>query len=229
MARLTILETVDGIGYCFDRKKFIVCVDEYVKKRKEKETFTKAMLYEEIANTTCVSVDAIKKWRSGKNGPQDIERIKEIAKVLEVDYKELLRASDESREKIMMDSLMNEAMFGGFNQGINFNTLRFLDMLNKLAEMTKHGFIAFDEVSTDEDCEKVMYDNSKEDYAGYRIVMDCVIDECHHDIVSDYDSYCCGGYKARVEFDDDDIPYIEIQTDDSNTWFVVENGRWYCC
>ncbi len=60
-----------------------------------KQKVTKNMIMNEIAEKTNVSADAVNNWMYCKNGPSDLEQIKEIADYFKVDYHELLEKKTE--------------------------------------------------------------------------------------------------------------------------------------
>lgn len=81
----------DGKKYKFSDYSFRQYINRYIELlRNSGNKVTKECVYQEIANTVSVTIDAVKNWLKGSNGPGDIEIVKEIAEYLEVPYKELL-------------------------------------------------------------------------------------------------------------------------------------------
>ena len=114
---------------------------------------------------------------------------------------------------------------------INVETIKFIKMLDELAQLSLKGVVPF-EKATKETCgEKIFYDTKTVDgEAGYRIVLDaCVIDDpqCYHrDIISYYDSDSME-YTARVMIDEESNPYVSVELLISGDTIVIENGSWY--
>lgn len=114
---------------------------------------------------------------------------------------------------------------------INVETIKFVNMLNQMAELTKNPILPFDEANEQNADDNIFYDlESKDEDGGYMVVCDkCIVDDpqCyHHDIIS----YCGSDnleYRVRVRIYDDDPPYIEIKLLLSEEFLVVENGGWY--
>ena len=113
---------------------------------------------------------------------------------------------------------------------INVETIKFVRMLDELAELGLNGFAPFEEATQENRCEKIFYDAKTMDgQEGYRIVLDaCIMEdpECyHHDIISYYDSdspECT----VRVMFDEENAPYISVDLLVSGDTIVIENGSW---
>ena len=117
---------------------------------------------------------------------------------------------------------------------INIETIKFVNMLNELADLSNEGIEPFENATEETYRTKVFYDSRHfEEEEGYKVVLDaCILDDpdCnHHDILSYYDSGSLE-YKIRVKFDEDDEesgPYICVELLLSEEIIVVENGRWY--
>lgn len=77
---------VDNIEYCFDAEKFANSLKGFanIKKKKIKE------VEKQIADICYTSMDNVKRWKMGKHSPGDLDRIKIIAKFLEIDVMDLL-------------------------------------------------------------------------------------------------------------------------------------------
>ena len=114
---------------------------------------------------------------------------------------------------------------------INVETIKFIRMLDELAELSAKGIKDFSEATQENTRQMVFYDSESPDEKGqFPIVLDsCVIDdpECiHHDVVSYYDSDSAE-YSVRVTIEDDEDPFIVVKLFLSNHEIVVEDGRWY--
>ena len=113
---------------------------------------------------------------------------------------------------------------------INIETLKFVKMLDELAELSRNGIEPFENATEETYRTKVFYDKTPlVDERGYRVVLDaCIWDnpDCyHHDIVSYYDSRN-SEYKIRVLIDEEGA-YIEVFLLISEDAIVIENGMWY--
>lgn len=114
---------------------------------------------------------------------------------------------------------------------INVETIKFVKMLDKLAELTKGGIFNFKKATQDDvNSSKIFYDEEAQDDDGnYKVVLDmCIIDdsECiHHDAVSYYDSYT-KEFTVRAVTNEDDT-YIIVKFLNSKDEIVIENGSWY--
>ena len=114
---------------------------------------------------------------------------------------------------------------------INVETIKFLDMLNRLAKCSKNGIEDFSTAKEGQIHEKVFYDRDEEDEDGrFRVVLDaCVIDDpdCfHHDVIDYYDSDETE-YTVRVITEDNSSPFIEVSLLISGEVAVVQDGEWY--
>ena len=114
---------------------------------------------------------------------------------------------------------------------INIETIKFVRLLNELAEMSSNGIETFEKANQDNYREKIFYDEKSNDGRnGYRVVADaCLIDDpkCyHHDIISYFDDMS-NEYDIKVIIDEDGIPYVNIAFIKSEEEIVIENGVWY--
>ena len=84
-----------GIRYQFVHQQLSEIISE--KKRhlqKNGEKATRTAIMEELADKLFVSVEAIKNWMYGHNGPSEIEKVKELADYFQVDYHQFLEKED---------------------------------------------------------------------------------------------------------------------------------------
>jgi transcriptional regulator with XRE-family HTH domain len=114
---------------------------------------------------------------------------------------------------------------------INFETIKFMKLLDELAELTEEGIEPFENATEGTIRTKIFYDASQADEkGGYRIVCDsCIVDDpdCfHHDIIS-YMDEGSHEYKIRVLFDEDEKPYILVELWISEEVIIVEDGYWH--
>lgn len=117
---------------------------------------------------------------------------------------------------------------------INVETVKFMKMLDELAEKMKGGLVEFAEATEHNRNDKLFYDKKTRDEEGRcRLVLDSmVVDEpdCfHHDVVSYYDDYVAGKYTVRAILEEEyaDEPYLEVRVEQSEELIVVEPGNWY--
>lgn len=114
---------------------------------------------------------------------------------------------------------------------INFETIKFMKLLDELAELTEEGIEPFENATEGTIRTKIFYDASQADEkGGYRIVCEsCILDDpdCfHHDIIS-YMDEGSHEYKIRVLFDEDEKPYILVELWISEEVIIVEDGYWH--
>ena len=79
--------TEDEIQYSFNNIAFRSCIDSCAKGK----GISKGQIAEGLANELSVTPDAVNNWKYGKNGPADMETIKEIAMYLHVDWELLVK------------------------------------------------------------------------------------------------------------------------------------------
>jgi transcriptional regulator with XRE-family HTH domain len=71
--------------------------------KSENKPFLIKDISESMANELNISVEALSNWRKGYNGPSDLERVKEVAAVLQCDYKELLEMQGGQNNMVSKD------------------------------------------------------------------------------------------------------------------------------
>ncbi len=108
---------------------------------------------------------------------------------------------------------------------INVETMKFMKMLDKLAEQSKNGIEEFSNATEETIDQKIFYSEN----CDFKVVEDCCIvddkDCYHHDIISFYESY---EYLMNVNFDEyDNKPYVNIKLLGSDEEIVIEDGEWY--
>ena len=114
---------------------------------------------------------------------------------------------------------------------INVETIKFVNMLNKLAELTENGIEKFSKASSGTYQTKLFFDEkTKDENSQYKVVLDaCVIDDpkCeHHYVISYYDTDS-NEYSVRVVIDEHNKPYVLVRLTVSEDEVIIENGRWY--
>ncbi len=104
------------------------------------------------------------------------------------------------------------------------DVMRLEKLRDGLIEASKNGYIEFDKASIN-DLDQIMYDKNRYTAAGgYKIVLDSLIDENHHDAISYYgDPY--NRYDIMLCFyEDDGEPYVRIAFEDGTEITIDENG-----
>ena len=92
--------TDGGDMIAFSSLKFRTELDNAVQSNKERGIgCTKEQLYEVIAEKANVSVEAVKKWRSGHNGVGDLQTIKNIASALNINYENIIVRGNDMESK----------------------------------------------------------------------------------------------------------------------------------
>ena len=115
---------------------------------------------------------------------------------------------------------------------INVETIKFLNMLDKLAELVENGIEEFGKATQRTYQTKIFYDKKTADENGNcSIVLDaCVFDDTdcyHHDVISYYGDDT-NEYKVQVAFDEDfNTPYILVTLFESNEQIIVDAQHWY--
>ncbi len=97
--------TEDGVQYRFNSVVFRSRID-YI--AKENGT-TKGQVAESLAEKLCVTQDAINNWKYGKNGPGDLETIKNAASLLHTDWKLFMRKVDGGIEMKQLNDRQKDA------------------------------------------------------------------------------------------------------------------------
>lgn len=134
---------------------------------------------------------------------------------------------------------------------IDFETLKFLGILNDLAEKSKIAIVPFSNVRSDHFDENdnyieaqvyhngkfiavkecIIYDDANEITTDntyikvYPVISEMCLNPEHHDIISLYSNdYKCD-INVIIDDDDDKILYVDIQHEKYN--ICIENGHWY--
>lgn len=94
---------IEGSKYQFSSLTFNAFVNRKKYNENEKgNKLTKAKITEELADTLHVSIDAVKNWLYGVNGPVDVEQVKAISEYFDIDYLVLLQKVE---DKNMVDGI----------------------------------------------------------------------------------------------------------------------------
>lgn len=108
---------------------------------------------------------------------------------------------------------------------INTETLKFIGVLNQLADKSKDGIHAFSEATNEQFSDGIVYDDVSGDFA---VIADVDIND--KTIVSTYnDIYGVQGIRMRACVQDDDA-WIEVSfKDDFSCVLAIHDGKWYAC
>ena len=113
------------------------------------------------------------------------------------------------------------------DQMINVETIKFVQMLEKLAELSKNGIASFAKATSENWGTMAFYDTSKPDEDGnFPVVLDAWISDDHHDIVSYYDSHS-HEYTVRVNVDEGEEPSIDVKLLMSDEFVCIYHGKWH--
>ena len=110
---------------------------------------------------------------------------------------------------------------------MNFETIKFISLLNQLAEKSKNGYIQFSKATAkNKNC--ILYDDESTYSNGHPIVCDTCIDEIHHDIIDTYNEiYDPEGIVIRLVIEGEESFINITRKYDTSINIVVDNGTWY--
>lgn len=126
--RFRVVYEDNDIEYVFSPRAFKYHIDEYYAEARRKGIKkTKEQIRDEIAEKTSRSVESVRQWSRGFNGPGDIDIVKDIAAYFGIDFKGLLvrsgaieteqlteikaSGSDERSVVIQIHSLLTEFIY----------------------------------------------------------------------------------------------------------------------
>ena len=90
ISKKTKIFSIENVDYRFDFQSFKIYVEKYAEAKKT----SKAKVFDLIAQTVCVTTEAVKQWHYGNNGPSEIDIIQKAAELLNVkDYFTRVRKS----------------------------------------------------------------------------------------------------------------------------------------
>lgn len=106
---------------------------------------------------------------------------------------------------------------------IDFETVRFLKLLDELAALSANGIVPFSKATEESwhSCQYLFFDDKSE---SFPIVWEAIVDELHHDIISYYSGE---NYTVRAVCEEEEKPFIEVISADTKYAIVVEDGAWY--
>ena len=117
---------------------------------------------------------------------------------------------------------------------INIETVKFIKVIEELAKLSKNGIKPFSEATEiNKDC-FIFYDENKTNIDGsYKICLDMMICEGHHDVISYYENYKGDNnpvdeFMYGVVIDEDGDTYVNIKLSDDED-IIIENGEWKFC
>lgn len=126
---------------------------------------------------------------------------------------------------------------------LDVSMIRFLCMIQELAHRSKIGIVPFSELKST-DRPYLIYDDKKPDDRNgdgviyYPVVLDCIVDAEHHDVVSTYNDLLrqpeyVGDYSVSVVRDTvtgEDLHCIVEVVDEDNNGYVsiyIADGDWF--
>ena len=91
------LVDVDGKEYVFSCEKFndAISKQQMILQAKSRHRVSKLSIYEDLSNKLYISLDTIRNWVRGRNGPSNLEDTKKLAEFIQIDYHELLDTHEE--------------------------------------------------------------------------------------------------------------------------------------
>ena len=228
MGNLKVLETKDHVEYVWSYESAIQILNQLTSDRNP----TKNQIYIELSKKCYVSSQAVKNWFTRKNGPGDIDQVKSLAETLGKPYELFLQPLRKENEPMNSFKEKTIPIFIN-NGGLNTATLKFIYMLNDLAERSNSGFLGFSKYRHDTKIDLsagILFNDTDGPNYG-KIVLDMCVDDQHHDIVSTYDQWIEeSNYDIRVRIDESDdgenVYWIDVTGDDDLN-IVIEDGRWY--
>ena len=109
---------------------------------------------------------------------------------------------------------------------INIETLKFVGLLNELAERTLEGIEPFEKAVNPSN--KIYYNSNLFDDYGYAVVCDSCTIGGHNDIISYYEKLNCYHIRAVLDVEGEPVnPYLEVIFDEGDEVIVIENGKWH--
>lgn len=113
---------------------------------------------------------------------------------------------------------------------IEFETVRFIKMLDELAKLSKNEIIPFREMTSIREENHICYDeNSQNSNGTYKIPLEMCLICDHHDIICYYDDYVkSDDVIIGVSVDEcDNSKFVSVVCLDSDYSIVIQNGEWY--
>ena len=132
---------------------------------------------------------------------------------------------------------------GEYLMEINTKTIKFIGVLNMLAEMSKNGIHPFS-TATAADKDSLLYDDKNPVEIGepwiigdkefpsdssYPLIADSLIDTEHHDIISTWtEIYALECFEIVAQVGGEGDPHIVVTSGkDEDLYIVIEDGFWY--
>lgn len=93
----------DGCNYYFDTLRFREVVKKRLEKLRDKgNKISRQELFETIAEEKGVSSSSLNHWYNGHNAPNEIEKVQDVADVLEIDWRIILKKEQDSEGEMKM-------------------------------------------------------------------------------------------------------------------------------
>ncbi len=174
--------------YRFASNSFLAMINERKNTQKQiNAKATKQDVMNDLASKACVSIDAIKNWMYGYNGPSDIEQIKLLGDFFHVNYHRLLeKVEDTMSERTVDRKTVDYAATKDVFRKLYKMMLGYIDELKSIDNsFTKSGFelaAAGDDVN--EDRKRLISSLRRIDYFMTESLLD--IPEDLYDKIKDY-------------------------------------------
>lgn len=112
-----------------------------------------------------------------------------------------------------------------------------------LVNQSRHGIYPFSACRSDSDRDAIYYDDThpvrdEDGSVRYPVVLDYLVDDCHHDIISEYgtiaEDYTVTISAVKFESEDDFEIEMIVKADDSSTEgndivYCISNGQYSTC
>ncbi len=106
-SRNTKVFIIEGSKYQFDSQSFKLYVKHYAKEN----NIRNVSVFEKISDKVNVTVDAVKQWYYGNNGPSELEMVYIITQLLNInDYLKLMKKFKEEIDVVVLNSLQMESL-----------------------------------------------------------------------------------------------------------------------
>lgn len=115
---------------------------------------------------------------------------------------------------------------------INIETLKLIKVIEELRELSKSGIKPFSECTEENNGQYVFYDERKTNPDGsYKICLDTLVIDEHHDVICHYESYAGEGHSLRNEcyigvVTTEEEPFINIHLIKEGYDIVIYDNNW---
>ena len=198
--------TIDGKDYCFNFSTFKIAFNNYHKAQK----LSIGQAEQKIADELYVTSSAVHNWRYEKNGISDLDTVKKIAVLFNIDYMILLEESKEVTMKEKYTDLQFQSVKRIYDEIIDFlyyfsETDGFNDLWHKYKnqgapeksiEATIYAFADAEIRKIDARLQKEFF------YLHDLSIFDELYDYVWEDLMSTYDGKCSYAYRFEAVVED---------------------------